>query len=315
MLVDRNIKPGLLVLVAAEEARLLPVKEAYAVHQLAAGEGLEAIGVEDLQKVEVVVTSGARGLSEDEIRMMPRLRIVHVLGSGTDKLDIGAAAQRGITVTSGAGSNAPSVADHALGLALAVLRDIPGFHAAAIEGSWAPTQRPTLAGKACGILGLGAVGEAIAKRLAGFDARIFYHNRKPVPASPHGYCGSPAELAAASDVLFVCCPGGPATHHLVNADVLGALGAKGFLVNVGRGTVVDSQALGNALAKGIIAGAAIDVFEDEPVLPDALRAAPNLIVTPHVAGLTPDALDAAWARTYANLRALSGEAELVGRLV
>ncbi|WP_454858045.1 NAD(P)-dependent oxidoreductase [Rhizobium binxianense] len=315
MLVDQNIKPGLLMLVAAEEARLLPIQEAYAVHQLAAGKDVEAIGVDGLEKIEVVVTSGARGLSEDEIRAMPGLRFVHVLGSGTDKLDIGAAAQREITVTSGAGSNAPSVADHALGLALAVLRDIPGFHAAAVGSTWAPTQRPTLAGKACGILGLGAVGEAIAKRLAGFGARIFYHNRKPVPASPHGYCGSPAELAAASDVLFVCCPGGPATHHLVNADVLSALGVKGFLVNVGRGTVVDSQALGSALVEGRIAGAAIDVFEDEPVLPDVLRVAPNLVVTPHVAGLTPDALDAAWARTYANLRALSGEGELVGRLV
>jgi lactate dehydrogenase-like 2-hydroxyacid dehydrogenase len=313
MLVDQNIKPGLLVLVAADEARLLPVREAYVVHQLAAGEGVDTMGAEALQKVEAVVTSGARGLSEDEIRVMPRLRIVHVLGSGTDKLDIGAAAQRGITVTSGAGSNAPSVADHALGLALAALRGIPNFHAAAIGGVWAPTQRPTLTGKACGILGLGAVGEAIAKRLAGFDARIFYHNRKPVPASPYGYCDSPAELAASSDVLFVCCPGGPATYHLVTADVLRALGANGFLINVGRGTVVDSQALGTALAKGIIAGAAIDVFEDEPVLPDVLRIAPNLVVTPHVAGLTPDALDAAWGRTYVHV--LSSEGDLVGKLV
>jgi lactate dehydrogenase-like 2-hydroxyacid dehydrogenase len=315
MSLNGNIRPGLLVLTAADNGRLGPIQFVYDVRIAAGGGSLQPFDQSELEQVEAIVTTGARGLSGTEMQAMPRLRLIHVLGSGIDGLDMDAAAKRGIMVASGAGSNAPSVADHAIGLALAVLRDIPRFHAGAREGAWAPSQRPTLSGKTCGILGLGAVGEAIAKRLAGFDARIAYHNRRAVPASPHVYCGSPVELAAEADVLFVCCPGGAVTYHLVDASVLNALGPTGFLVNVGRGTVVDSDALTAALAEGTIAGAAIDVFEGEPVLTDGLRTVPNLVVTPHVAGLTPDALDAAWARARANLHALQHQGEIVGRLI
>jgi len=315
MLVNGNIRPGLLVLTVVDSGRLGSLEDDYRVLSAAAGGSLEPFDHTALEQVEAVVTNGARGLSGVEMQAMPRLRFIQVLGSGTDKLDIDAAAGRGIVLASGAGSNAASVADHAIGLSLAALRDIPRFHAKASEGTWAPSQRPTLSGRTCGILGLGAIGEAIARRLAGFDVRIAYHNRRAVPASSYAYCSSPAELAAEADVLFVCCPGGAATYHLVDAGVFKALGPAGFLVNVGRGSVVDSHALAAALATGVIAGAAIDVFEGEPMLPDVLRALPNLIVTPHVAGLTPDALDAAWARARANLHALQHGGEFVGRLV
>ncbi|WP_011578959.1 MULTISPECIES: NAD(P)-dependent oxidoreductase [Chelativorans] len=320
MSVNGNTQPGLLVLTAVDNGRLGSVEGDYRVvfataGGSTAGGSLEPFDRTELEQIEAIITNGGRGLSGAEMQAMPRLRFIQVLGSGTDKLDIDAAAGRGIVVASGVGSNAPSVADHAIGMALAILRDIPRFHIEASEGTWTPSQRPTLSGKVCGILGLGAVGEAIARRLIGFDARIAYHNRRAAPGSPYAYCGSPAELAAEADVLFVCCPGGAATYHLVDTGVLNALGSAGFLVNVGRGTVVDSDALAAALMKGAIAGAAIDVFEGEPLLPDVLRTAPNLVVTPHVAGLTSDALDAAWARARANLRAFRDHGEIVGRLV
>lgn len=314
MLANGNAKPGLLVLVAAD-GRLGPAEDVYAVRQTASLALVDEIDTGELQQVEVIITSGARGLSEAEMQTMPQLRFVHVLGSGIDKLDIEAAARRGIIVASGAGSNAASVADHAIGLALAILRDIPRFHAAASGGLWQPSQRPTLSGKSCGILGFGAIGEAIANRLTGFGVRISYHSRRLVPGSPHVYRATPTELASDVDVLFACLPGGASTNHLIDAGLLNALGPKGYLVNVGRGSVVDSDALASALIDGTIAGAAIDVFESEPNLPGALKQVRNLIVTPHVAGLTSEALDAAWARVFANLQAFRHQGDIIGRLV
>src|SRR5690606_27943181 len=121
-----------------------------------------------------------------------------------------------------------------------------------------------------GILGLGAVGQGIARRLAGFDMEISYHNRRPRDDIPYIYAPSVEELADKVDFLVCAMPGGAATRHLINKPLLSRLGASGYLVNVGRGSIVDSAALADALHRGVIAGAALDVFEGEPVLPDVL---------------------------------------------
>lgn len=243
--------------------------------------------------IDAVLTRGPLGLHAEEIAAMPNLKIICVIGAGYEHVDLQAASNRGITVTHGAGVNASSVADHAMALLLALVRDIPRADAAVRRGEWPKTMRPSLAGKRLGILGLGAVGMAIAKRAAnGFDMRVSYHNRQVRGDVPYDFCTTPTELARASDFLLVCTPGGPGTEYLVNKQTLDALGPHGFIVNVARASVVVTADLISALEQRRIAGAALDVFDAEPQVPDALKKLANVILTPHVAGLSPEATQA-----------------------
>lgn len=245
---------------------------------------------EHSDRIDAVLTRGPLGLTAEEMASLPRLRIICVLGAGYENVDLQAAKTHGLTVTNGAGVNASSVADHTLALLLAVMRDIPGADASVRRGEWAKTMRPSIAGKRLGILGLGAVGLAIAKRAAlGFDMTVRYCNRRQRSDVDYGYCASPIELAAASDILVVATPGGADTRAIVDTAVLEALGPQGFLINIGRGSVVSTAALLDALQTRKIAGAALDVFEDEPNVPDALKRLDNVVLTPHVAGLSPEA--------------------------
>ena len=149
-----------------------------------------------------------------------------------------------------------------------------------------------------------AASHSIAKRAAcGFDMSISYHSRQPRPDSPYTYCASVLGLAAAVDFLMIATPGGSATHHLIDAPVLDALGADGYLINIARGSVVDTDALISALATGKIAGAGLDVFEDEPLVPDPLKTLGNVVMTPHVAGQSPDAVEATVQLVVDNLQA------------
>src|SRR2546428_7510558 len=154
-------------------------------------------------------------------------------------------------------------------------------------------ETPTMTGKRLGILGLGNIGRRIAQRaVRGFDMEIGYHNRAAVAGSPYRYFASLIELATWADCLVAAAPGGAGTRHLVNADVLAALGPKGYLVNVGRGTVVDTQALVDALGSRRIGGAGLDVLEGEPAVPPMLPELlqfENAVVTPHSAGRAPEA--------------------------
>jgi lactate dehydrogenase-like 2-hydroxyacid dehydrogenase len=150
--------------------------------------------------------------------------------------------------------------------------------------------RPSLAGKRLGILGLGAVGMAIAKRAhLGFDMEISYHSRQMRSDVPYTFCSTPTELARASDFLIIATPGGIGTQHLVTRPVLDALGPKGFIVNIARASVIATADLITALEQRKIAGAALDVFDHEPQVPDALKTLSNVLLTPHVAGLSPEA--------------------------
>lgn len=255
-------------------------------------------------RIDAVLTRGPLGLFDAEMARLPRLQIICVLGAGYEQVDLPAALRRGITVTNGAGVNASSVADHALALLLAAVRDIPGADASVRRSEWRKHMRPSLAGKRLGILGLGAVGMAIAKRGAlGFDMQVSYHNRRPRPDVPYGYCASPLELAAASDYLVIATPGGAGTDRMISATELQALGPEGFIVNIARGSVIDTDALIEALRERRIAGAGLDVFPDEPRVPDALKVLDNVVLTPHVAGLSPDAVRATVVLVVDNLLA------------
>jgi lactate dehydrogenase-like 2-hydroxyacid dehydrogenase len=240
-------------------------------------------------EIDAVLTRGPLGFTAQEMAALPNLQIICVIGAGYEHVDLPAAQARGITVTNGAGVNAPSVADHAMALLLSMVRDIPQSDASVRRGEWRKHTRPSFANKRLGILGLGAVGMAIAKRALGFDMQINYHSRTPRADVGFHYCATPLSLAAESDFLIVATPGGAGTRHLIDQAALEALGPDGFVLNIARASVIDTQALIDALQHNRIAGAALDVFDDEPQVPDALKRLGNVVLTPHVAGLSPEA--------------------------
>jgi lactate dehydrogenase-like 2-hydroxyacid dehydrogenase len=221
---------------------------------------------------------------------LPALSLICCVGTGFENVDVAAARERGIVVVHGAGTNAGAVADHAFALLLAVMRDILRFDASARHGDWRGglRPRPIPSGKRLGMIGMGGIGERVARRAAAFDMAVSYHTRTPRPNLPWRHFTSALALAEAVDCLIVAAPGGAQTHHMIDAAVLRALGPNGFLVNVGRGSIVDTAALVEALRAGTIAGAALDVFEEEPMIPEDLRTMPNIVLTPHVAAFAPE---------------------------
>ncbi|MGP0016568.1 2-hydroxyacid dehydrogenase [Pseudomonas sp.] len=255
-------------------------------------------------RINAVLTRGPLGLFADEMAALPQLEIICVIGAGYEKVDLHAAAQRGIVVTNGAGANAAPVADPAKALLLSLVRDIPRADASVRRGEWRKLTRPSLGGKRLGILGMGAVGQAIAQRAAlGFGMTVSYHNRRPRTDIDYHYCATTTELALASDYLIIATPGGASTDGLIDRQTLEALGPQGFLVNIARASVVVTADLVAALQQGRLAGAALDVFDDEPNVPDVLKGLDNVVLTPHVAGLSPEASEATVALVAENLLA------------
>ncbi|WP_211463234.1 2-hydroxyacid dehydrogenase [Collimonas silvisoli] len=242
--------------------------------------------------IRAVLTIGSIGLCAEEIAALPKLELICALGAGFENIDLAAARERGITVSNGAGTNDACVADHAMGLLLATVRGIPQLGVALHQGIWrdALPLQPSVSGKRLGIIGLGTIGKQIARRAAGFDMTIGYHNRSARDDVPFEYFASPLALAQWADFLVVATPGGAATRHMINRPVLDALGAQGFVVNIARGSVVDTAALASALREGRVAGAGLDVYESEPLPPAELLGLPNAVLTPHVAGWSPESV-------------------------
>ncbi|MBI3915538.1 MAG: 2-hydroxyacid dehydrogenase [Betaproteobacteria bacterium] len=266
--------------------------------------------VRDSGDVRAVLTNGRGGLSGDEMALLPKLGIVCATGAGYEAIDLDTARSRGIAVANCPDTNASAVADSAMMLLMAATRHLLAADRFVRAGGWQDQWRvdtPTISGRRLGILGLGTIGSKIAHRAArGFDMEIGYHNRRPVAGSSYRYFDSLIELAKWADFLVAAAPGGTATRHLVNAGVLAALGPKGYLVNVGRGTVVDTAALIDALRSKRIAGAGLDVLEGEPNVPPKLQELlqfDNVVVTPHCAGRAPESRTAATALILANLNA------------
>ncbi|MEP9378476.1 2-hydroxyacid dehydrogenase [Aquabacter sp. CN5-332] len=257
-------------------------------------------------EIRAVLTNGTTGFGAHEIASLPNLEIICALGAGYENVGVAAARARGIIVTHGPGANAASVADHAMALLMSIARDVVQSDAAVRRGDWvrARHMRPMISGKKLGILGLGNIGEQIAKRgFGGFGMPIAYHSRKPRDGSPWLHLPTPTALAEWSDYFVVATPGGAATRRLVGTAVLDALGPEGFLINIARGSVVDTAALIEALRDGRIAGAALDVIDGEPEVPSELIALRNVIITPHLAGLSPEAVQATVQLVLNNLQA------------
>lgn len=221
---------------------------------------------------------------------LPNLQVISTSGVGYDGIPLAQATARGIVVTNTPGVLDAAVSELAVGLLLALLRNLPGADGFVRTGQWQRgifTLGSSLAGKNVGIVGLGRIGLGIARRLAGFDVRIAYTggNSKPVP---YRFVPDILQLATDSDILVLSCPGGEKTHHLVDAAVLERLGPGGFLVNVARGTVVDEAALVAALERKVLRGAAMDVFEKEPLDNSRLMRMDNVILTPHMGSATEE---------------------------
>ena len=252
------------------------------------------------------MTSGKFGVGPDLMRALPNLRAVINFGVGYDTTDVAQAARRGITV-----SNTPDVlndcvADTAIALYLDVLRRASAADRFVRRGDWLSKGNFPLAtkasGKRVGILGLGRIGRVIARRLEGFDCDISYHSRNPVDGVSYEYKASPRELAAGCDVLIVAAAGGTGSAKLVDADVINAIGPNGYLINIARGSVVDEEALVAALLAGRLAGAGLDVFAEEPKVPEDLLALDNVVLLPHLGSGTHETRAAMAELTLANLR-------------
>ncbi|MCT7667023.1 2-hydroxyacid dehydrogenase [Shinella kummerowiae] len=231
------------------------------------------------------------------IEHLPALEIIASFGVGYDGVDAATASQRGIAVTNTPDVLNDEVADTTIGLLLNTVRRFPQAEAWLRDGRWKrdgafPLTPLSLRGRKAGIYGLGRIGMAIAERLKGFGVDIAYHTRRPRDDVPYAYYPSLLELAGAVDILIAIVPKTPETHRTINAEVLRALGPTGVLINVGRGWTVDEDALAMALRDEVIAAAGLDVFYDEPNVPQALLDLPNISLLPHVASASVATRDA-----------------------
>jgi len=257
-------------------------------------------------RVRALVGGGEGKIDAGYMALFPALELIAVCGVGYDGIDVAAAKKRGIMVTHTPNVLNDDVADLALGLLLSVARKIPAAdrftrNADWLDGPFQLTRK--LSGAKLGMVGMGRIGQAISKRALAFDMDIAYFARHARPELPYTFVPDLIALAAQSDYLLVITPGGAATKNLINAPVLAALGPQGFLVNVARGSVVDQAVLIEALKKKMIAGAALDVYVDEPNVPTDLRKLDNVVLTPHMASGTVETRKAMSALTMDNLNA------------
>jgi hydroxypyruvate reductase len=236
---------------------------------------------------------------------LPALEIISVFGVGYDGVPVDYCKKRGIKVTNTPDVLTDDVADAAVGLVMMTGRGFVRLNRFVQAGEWqkrGPELTNKLGGRTVGILGLGRIGKAIAVRVSALGMNVAYTGRKPQDVRWR-FIADLKALAAASDFLIVACPGGAATRNIVNAEVLAALGKKGIIVNIARGSIIDESALVKALQDGAIKGAGLDVFADEPNIPPALFAMDNVVLLPHVGSATHETRQAMGDLCKANLDA------------
>lgn len=264
---------------------------------------------EQLSGIRAMITAGGTPLGAAMMDTMPSLRAIVCYGTGYDGVDLAAAAQRGIAVGHSPAANASAVADLAVTLMLAVTRRLLPADNYVRSGNWSsakpsPLMRPQPGnpGRRIGVYGMGEIGRKIASRVAAFETEVGYFSRSRQDV-PYLYLPSLEALAEWSSVLMIAVRAGSDTHHAVDAGILQKLGEDGYVVNISRGPVIDQKALVTALTDKTIAGAGLDVFDQEPHTPDALTAFPNVVLTPHIGGHTIESHAAMQDCVIANLDA------------
>jgi hydroxypyruvate reductase len=253
--------------------------------------GPPALDSSQREGVRAIVTNGIKGADAALIGLFPKLELIASLGIGLDAIDLDAARLRGVAVTNTPGVNADDVADLAMAMLIDRLRNIRTANRFLLAGQWSSGPFPlarSLYAKTIGIVGLGAIGRAVARRAEAHRLRIKWTGPRPKADAPYEYVADLEQLARECDVLVVSCAGGPTTRHLINGPVLAALGTEGILINVARGAIVDTEALIRALQSGQIAGAALDVYENQPQVPPELMALEQVLLTPHLGSATKE---------------------------
>ena len=287
------------------ERMMLKLEAGFTIHKLSEIADVSAYLSENGAAIEAVATDGHLGVPEEIMNALPALKVISSYGVGYDAIDTQAAVDRGIIVAHTPEVLNNDVADMAILLMLAVSRCLVRDDAWVRSGNWskkgaAPLAR-SIENKKVGIVGLGRIGETIATKLQAFSCEIYYHNRNKKEESEYTYFASLPDMAEAVDYLVIITPGGVSTLNLVNRDVLEALGPEGTLINVGRGSVVDEEALVSALQEGRLGWAGLDVFADEPNAPQALFDMDNVVLTPHIASATVETRQAMGDLTVENL--------------
>ena len=299
-------RPHILVVSKPPPFFLEPLKAAFVVHErLHETDPAEFFKVAPL--VQGIAGGGESAVGADLMAQLPALEMVSIMGVGYDGVDVGAAIERKVVVTHTPNVLNDEVADLAIGLMLCVARRIPQADQYVRNGRWAAEGAMPLArkvsGARLGIVGLGRIGQAIADRALAFGMSVAYTARSAKPGLAYPFYASALALAAQVDFLVVITPGGAGTFHMIDAQVLKALGPRGYLINVARGSVVDEAALLEALEKGVIAGAGLDVFEKEPHPLQAFYKLDNVVLTPHMASATHETRQAMADLAVANLQA------------
>jgi lactate dehydrogenase-like 2-hydroxyacid dehydrogenase len=282
-------KPHLIQVGNVNERMTARLNAEFVVHKWFDVQDKDALLAEVSDKVIAISTDGHWGVPDNLFERLANLRVVSSYGVGYDGIDTDAAVRHNVLVAHTPNVLNDEVADTAIMLWLAVSRGLVRADAWVRSGAWeskgAFELTRSIQKRTVGILGMGRIGETIAKRAAAFDAKIVYHSRTSKPV-PYDYYDDLTAMARDCDVLMVITPGGAATKHLVNAEVLEALGPDGILINVARGSVVDEAALVDALQSGKLGAAGLDVFEAEPKVPQALKAMDNVVLLPHVGSAT-----------------------------
>ena len=298
-------RPDILMPVPMRANVMAALDEAFTLHRLWLQPDKDSFLREVGPRIRGMAISGLAGpLTADLLDRLPALQIIANFGVGYDNIDAADAARRGIVVTNTPGVLDDEVADLTIGLLLATIRQIPQADQHVRQGHWLQRSfplSPTLRDRRVGIVGMGQIGRAIARRLEAFGVAIAYHNRHAVEAVGYTHHPTLLGLAEASDTLIVIVPGGPATRHLIDMPVLQALGGDGILINVARGSVVDQDALIEALASGTILSAGLDVYADEPRVPQRLIDMPQVVLLPHIGSASVHTRDAMGALVVANL--------------
>jgi len=282
------MKTDIVLTVPIYATAVAQLEEAYTVHRLWQAKHHTAFFADIKDRVRAIAT-GSYPVNAELMDALPKTEIIATQSVGLDHIDLKAAKARGIAVTNTPDVLTDDVADLGMGLLLALARRLVVGDRYVRDGRWLKGGLPLatkVGGATMGILGLGRIGLAIAKRAEAFGMTVVYHGPRAKPDAPYRYYADLEAMARDSDYLMVSCPGGPATRNLVNARVVAALGPEGALINVARGSVVDEEAMVKMLVDGRLGGAALDVFIDEPRVPEALFALDNVVLQPHVGSAT-----------------------------
>jgi lactate dehydrogenase-like 2-hydroxyacid dehydrogenase len=281
------MKPSLLLIGGVYAPTLSALENLYEVHRFfeaTTEEARAAMLAKVAPTCEVVVTNGGRGIEAALMQRLPKLKLVAVFGVGTDAVDLVHAKANGIAVSNTPDVLTDDVADLALALLLAAVRQVPAGDRFVREGAWLKGAMPltaSLQGRKVGVVGMGRIGQAIAKRVAAFNTEVAYFGPREKPVS-YRFESDILALSTWADVLIAALPGGKSSEKQISRAALTALGPNGVLINIARGSVVDQQALVELLATGQLGGAGLDVFNDEPKVPEALCAMPHVVLMPHV---------------------------------